>query len=110
MDKKIIIIGILAVFMLVAISFTTSANLKKIKPIENKDSPLFRVRTSGAKKSNLILETIKTRFLEGRIFIKFPERPQELSTRQLLQGKVSFIFSCDGSCVKSINTSPACDW
>ena len=104
------IVSILAVFMLVAISFTTSASMKKVKPVENKESPLFKVRAFGAIKSGLIKETIKTLFFEGRVFIQLSSHIQGLNARQMLQGKITYRFSCDGSCVKSINDSPMCDW
>lgn len=44
MKKKILIVSILAVFMLVAISFASAASTQKTNDVEKKDSPLFGVR------------------------------------------------------------------
>ena len=67
MKKKIVTISALAVLMLVAISFATAINTTNT---ENKESPLYGLRTSratGEKISNLI-ENIKTKFLGDRTF------------------------------------------
>ena len=67
MKKKIIAISILAVFMMVAISYATAVNTTNT---EKKESPLYRIRASLSGGRNLlnILENIKTRFLGGRMF------------------------------------------
>lgn len=69
MKKKIIIISILAVFMLVAISFA-SANAQTTKSVEKKESPLFRIRTRQANNENIdeIKENIEAQFMGKRIF------------------------------------------
>ena len=68
MNKKIVLMGLLAVFMLVSISFVTSAEVNK--EVDKKESPLYGIRTKsaiGAKISN-ILENIKSRFIGNRVF------------------------------------------
>jgi hypothetical protein len=69
MNKTITLVGILAVFMLVTLSFasainTNTANTKK------KESPLYRLRTTRAisEKLNTIIKNIKTRFIGKRLF------------------------------------------
>lgn len=69
MNKKILIVSILAIFMLLAISFATAVNNKKNE--QNKESPLFAIRTNRAiniEKMNEIREKIITRFSRQRIF------------------------------------------
>jgi len=67
MNKKILSISILAVLMLVAISYATAINTTNV---EKKESPLFRIRTRQAVTERIgkIIETIKTKFLGERIF------------------------------------------
>ena len=69
MNKKILLVSILAVFMLVAISYaaavdTNTANTKR------KESPLYKIRTGKAiaEKITNIIENIRTKFLGERIF------------------------------------------
>ena len=71
MKKKISIISILAVLMLVTISFAAAVSSEK--RTGEKESPLYRIRTSkalGEKLAN-ILENIRTKFLGERIFYSF---------------------------------------
>ena len=67
MNKKILLFSILAVFMLVAISYATAINTADSK---KKESPLWKIRTRGAITSNIedIIENIKTKFLGERMF------------------------------------------
>ena len=68
MKKKIIIGSILAVFMLMTISFVSTAEVST--NIEQRESPLYSIRTRraiGEKVSNII-ENIKAKFLGERIF------------------------------------------
>jgi hypothetical protein len=67
MKRKILLISILAVFMLVAISFSTAV---KTTNAETKESPLFKIRTkqSIGEKIGNIVEQIKTKFLGYRMF------------------------------------------
>jgi len=69
MNKKILIISILAVLMLITITFasainTTTTNTKK------RESPLFGIRTrlEIGEKIIQILKNIKTKFIDERIF------------------------------------------
>jgi len=67
MDKKILAIGcICAVVLLVAISFASAISTNTVKPVERKDSPLFRIRVRKAireKMGNLI-----SSFIGERVF------------------------------------------
>jgi hypothetical protein len=68
--KKILIVSILAVFMLMAISFATAVGQNSSSDVEEKESPLYGIRTKqavGEKISNII-ENIKTKFLGERVF------------------------------------------
>ena len=72
MKRKIIVGCILAVFVILAVSTMTVIG-SDIK-IENKESPLFRIRTSRAieEKLGIILGNIKSKFFsEKLIFIPF---------------------------------------
>jgi hypothetical protein len=68
MKKKLIIGSLLAVFMLVTISYATAVNNNT--NAESKESPLFGIRTRRAvtEKITNIIENIKTKFLGERIF------------------------------------------
>jgi hypothetical protein len=67
MKKKVVAISILAVFMIVAISYATAVNTTNV---EKKESPLFGIRTRRAinEKITDIIENIRTKFLGGRMF------------------------------------------
>ena len=67
MKKKIATISILTIFMLVTISYATALNTTNT---ENKESPLYRIRTSRAitEKIGKVIENIKAKFLEKRVF------------------------------------------
>ena len=69
MNKKILIISILAVLMLVTISLASATNTNTTNT-EKKESPLWTIRTKRAisEKINNIIENIKTKFLGERIF------------------------------------------
>jgi len=68
MNEKILITGILIVFMLITISYATAVNTST--SVQNKESPLWGVRTKRAisEKISNIIENIKTKFLGERIF------------------------------------------
>jgi len=67
MKKKIVTISILAVFILVAISYATAVNATNT---EKKESPLYGLRAKRAIREKLgdLIENIKTKFLGSRIF------------------------------------------
>ena len=60
--------SILAVFVLVSVSFISSAEVNA--DVEKKDSPLYRLRARQAisEKLDTIIENIKTRFIGERLF------------------------------------------
>ena len=66
MNKKILIGSVLTILMLVTISFATAVTSNTNKDVENKESPLFRIRTKlaiGERIKNLAII-----FLRQRIF------------------------------------------
>jgi hypothetical protein len=81
MNKKILVISVLAVFVLVAVSFSTVVSSK---PEEQRESPLFGIRTNRAitEKITNIVENIRTKFLGERIFfIPFIDGFYKIGTR-----------------------------
>jgi len=64
MQKKIIIFSILAILMLVSISFATAVNT--YSKSDKKESPLFNFRTKKAINQNI--KNIITRFFGKRVF------------------------------------------
>ena len=70
MNKKILIISIAAVFMLLIISFASTASSNTGKTVEKKESPLFGIRTRRAinEKFGEVLENIKTKYIGERVF------------------------------------------
>jgi len=94
MNKKIMIGSILAVLMLVAISFSSAAVSNQPNDVEKKKavSPLFGIRTKDAIGKKL--SSLKAKFLEERVFLRFnllngvplflrPERQNSLDTSTL---------------------------
>jgi hypothetical protein len=67
MNKKILFGSILAVLMLVAISYATALGTTNV---EKKESPLYRIRTRQAinEKVSEIIKDIKAKFFGERIF------------------------------------------
>ena len=70
MNKKILVVSILSIFILVAISFATTVSSNTTKTNDKKESPLYRIRTRRAIRERLgrIIENIKTKFQGDRIF------------------------------------------
>ena len=68
MNKKLLIISLLAVFMLVSISFVSSAEVNT--NTEKKESPLYEIRTRRAisEKIGEIVENIRTKLFGERMF------------------------------------------
>jgi hypothetical protein len=66
--NKILSVGIIAIVMLVTISYATAKNDTYIS---KKESPLYKIRTERAisEKIERILDSIKTKFLGNRIFL-----------------------------------------
>ena len=69
MNKKILIISIVAVFMLLALSFASTVSSNTSKPIR-KESPLFGIRTRQAIKEKIgqVIENIKAKYIGERVF------------------------------------------
>jgi hypothetical protein len=68
MNKKILILSLLAVFMLVSISFVSAAEMNT--DVEKKESPLFGIRTAKAinEKIGRIIDNIRTKFIGEKLF------------------------------------------
>jgi hypothetical protein len=68
MNKKILIISVLAVLMLVSISFVSAAEVNT--DAEKKDSPLYGIRTRRAitEKIDDIVDNIRAKFIGERMF------------------------------------------
>jgi hypothetical protein len=74
MKKKILFVSVLAVVMLVGISFATAVNPSTTSNNKKKESPLFKIRTRHALGEKLIemLKNFITKFLgERRFFLPF---------------------------------------
>ena len=73
MNKKILLVSSIAVFMLLFISFASAINTNNTNT-ERKESPLYKIRTRLAigEKISQIFENIKTKFLGERIFLRLP--------------------------------------
>jgi len=88
MNKKIMIGSILAVLMLVAISFSAAAVSNQSNDVEKKKavSPLFGIRTKDAIGEKL--SSLKAKFLGERIFFIPVINKEVFSDRQNLQLKL----------------------
>ena len=70
MKKKLIIISILAVAILMILSFSSAVSSNISKTAKKKESPLYGIRTRRAIRERIrnLIENIKTKFLGDRIF------------------------------------------
>ena len=70
MNKKILIVSIIAVFLLVAISLSTAVSSNTVNTIKKKESPLFGIRTRRAVKERVgeVIENIKAKYIGERVF------------------------------------------
>ena len=98
MIKKITVISIAAVFLLVAITFSTAVSSIQEKTIDSKESPLFGIRTNRAIENKLsyILENIKTNYIGKRVFFLpflMEKNCNILTLRQQLQIKSEGFYS-----------------
>ena len=66
MNKKILVVSILAVFTLVAISFATVVSSNTTTTVKKKESPLYGIRTKLAIGQKL--QDLTTRFVRQRVF------------------------------------------
>ena len=108
--KKIIPASILTVFILLAISFVSSAELNT--SAEERESPLYKIRTGRAitEKISNIVENIKTRFIGERIFfIPIMDGFYRTGTRlwTSMCTEVPTLPGCGEPCITRIN-SPIC--
>ena len=90
MNKKIVIVCVLAVFMLVAISYATAVETEN--NTKEKESPLFSIRTRTAigEQMKNIKERIRARFTQNRLFFLLPlASVQSPAIRNLLDSKTS---------------------
>ena len=96
MNRKIILITIMIVFMLIVISFTSSVISDNSKPVK-KESPLFGIRTRQAIREKI--GNFMRRFIGKRVFfLPFQwiiniNDPHE--GNPLIKGPYSFIGWCD---------------
>jgi len=69
MNKKFVVLGILAVLMLLTISLASAINTQT--NVEKKESPLYKIRTKLAigEKISQIFQNIKIKFLGERLFL-----------------------------------------
>jgi hypothetical protein len=109
MNKKILIGIFLAVFLLVSISFVSSAEVNN--DVEKKESPLYRLRTKRAitEKISEIVKNIKTKFLGERLYFlpaSWLIYENDFSARELLGIKEQIKTEADGpfSCVAGCYT------
>jgi hypothetical protein len=105
MKKKLFAISILAVFMLVGISFATAINPDTTTYQKKKESPLFKIRTRhaiGEKLKEILKNLIIKFFGERRFFLPFQwmKNRQHHSIRDLLEQKTEG-FTCQIECTIS---------
>ena len=81
MNKKILSLNILAVSMLVTISFASAINTNTTINVQKKESPLYGIRTKLAigEKISDIIKNIRTKFLGERIFFLPIQRLSKIS-------------------------------
>ena len=70
MKKNLIIISFIICIILLTISITSAIEVNKNQSIENKESPLYKIRTRQVLGNRLkeLIECIKARFLGERMF------------------------------------------
>jgi len=66
MNKKLLVVSILAVLMLIAISFATAVTSNTNTTTKKRESPLFGIRTKLAIGQKL--QDLTTRFIRQRVF------------------------------------------
>ena len=106
MNKKILSISILAIFLLVAISFASAVGTNT-SDAEKKESPLYGIRTKRAigEKIGNILENIKTKFLGERMFfLRFDKLSYERPAYGLPFSKQ--ILCTHGMCTILVSSCP----
>jgi hypothetical protein len=112
MNRKISAISILAVFMLVAITFVTTVSSNTNTTVKKRESPLFGIRTKlaiGERLQNL-RDGIKAKFVGDRVFFlpfEWLKNVNEFSERNLLAGKTCTqnIWCTSGPCTSTIQST-----
>jgi len=97
-NNKILLVGILTVFMVIAVSYATAVNTNTANT-ERKESPLFHIRTRRAitEKITTILENIRTKFLGERMFfLPFQWLRYRVSNLPILH--FTIITECEPDC------------
>ena len=112
MNKKILTVSILAVLMLVAITFATAVSSNTNTTVEKKESPLFGIRTRLAIGERLesLKETIKAKFVGERVFFlpfQWLKNVNEFSERNLLARKTCTqnVWCTSGPCTSTIQST-----
>jgi hypothetical protein len=109
MNKKLLVVSILAIFMLVGISFATAINPDATTHQKKMESPLFKIRTRhalGEKLKEILKNLIIKFFGERRFFLPFQwlKDREHHSIRELLQQKTEG-YSCGIGCTFKFCTS-----
>jgi len=97
MNKKLLVVSILAVFMLMAISYASAVSTQTANTTK-KESPLFGVRTRKAIGERLqeLRENIKTRFIGERVFFLPFQRLREKHDNTVISS--AFVDTCHKWC------------
>jgi len=95
MNKKLLVVSILAVFMLVAISYASAVSSNTTTD-EQRESPLFRVRTRRAIGERLgeLKEIIKAKFIGERVFFLPFLSLRDIYNRYSLYTEASSTYGC----------------
>jgi len=102
MNKKILVVSILAVFLLVAISFASAVSSNTVLD-EKKESPLFRIRTG--KSIEKLVENLKASYIgKDRVFF-VPLIIQTLKQEGSI--RLATLFTRDQECCPR-TTGPTC--
>jgi len=108
MNKKLLIISILAVFMLMAISFASAVNTSTT--VKRKESPLFGIRTRRAvtEKVGEVIDNIKAKYIGERVFFlpfQWFKINSDVLVRQQIQRKTqSDTKLCGTACMSYCDT------
>jgi len=112
MNKKLLVVSILAVFMLVAISFASAVSSNSTD--EKRESPLFRVRTRRAigERVDELRQIIRSRFVGDRLFfLPFQwlrnQKNEEHAEDRLVTGDKS-VTCHKTNCGNQCSWDPAC--
>jgi len=114
--NKIIIFVMLATTMILTVSMATAINTTNKNTQNEKESPLFRIRSERAtcaeeEKTNMLKEKIRTWFTNGRAFLKFQllGKGEVFSIRQQL-GQKDPAYKCTCQICRTVYCTfcPAC--